>query len=135
MAEATPALLVSAVPRGYGAARMPRALARAGFTVTLLAPRSSLAGKSGFVSRVGHLPDGATARQWLYAFGAAVRASAPRGVRPRRTASASRRLAAVRRDAAITSSSDGSSPPATRAAHNSITSRVLPEPGAPKTAA
>jgi hypothetical protein len=78
----TPALLVSAVPRGYGAARMPRALARAGFTVTLLTPRNSLAEKSGFVNRVGHLPDGATARQWLYSFGAAVKASSPRLVVP-----------------------------------------------------
>jgi hypothetical protein len=78
----TSVLLVSAVPRGFGAARMPWALARAGFTVTLLAPPHSLAEKSGFVSRVGHLPDNATARQWLYAFGAAVRASAPRLVVP-----------------------------------------------------
>jgi hypothetical protein len=61
---------------------MPRALARAGFTVTLLTPRDSLAEKSGFVSRVGHMPDGATARQWLYAFGAAVKASSPRLVVP-----------------------------------------------------
>jgi hypothetical protein len=78
----TSALLVCAVPRGYGAARMPWALAKAGFTVTLLAPPNSLAEKSGFVSRVGRVPDGATTRQWLYAFAAAVRASAPRLVVP-----------------------------------------------------
>jgi hypothetical protein len=61
----------------HAAARMPRALAHAGFDVALLAPRDSLAEKSRHVGRVGHLPADATAGQWLFAFAAMAKAVAP----------------------------------------------------------
>src|SRR5512137_2641184 len=78
----TPALLVSTGTRWYGTARIPCALAKAGFEVTLLTPRDTLAEKSPFLARVGHLPDDATVRQWLYAFAATVKATSPRLVIP-----------------------------------------------------
>ncbi len=78
----TPALLVSTGTRWYGTARIPCALAKAGFDVTLLTPRNTLADKSPFLARVGHLPDDATVRQWLYAFAATVKATSPRLVIP-----------------------------------------------------
>jgi len=78
----TPALLVSTGTRWYGTARIPYALAKAGFDVTLLTPPGTLAEKSSFLARVGHLPDDATVRQWLYAFAATVKATSPRLVIP-----------------------------------------------------
>lgn len=75
-------LLVSTATRWFGTARMPRVLARAGFDVALLAPRGSLAEKSRFVARVGHLPDSATPKDWIYAFAATVKATLPRVVIP-----------------------------------------------------
>ena len=75
-------LLASTATRWYGTARMPRTLAHAGFDVALLAPRGSLAEKSRFVGRIGHLPDNATPRDWIYAFAATVKATAPRVVIP-----------------------------------------------------
>jgi hypothetical protein len=77
-----PVLLVSTATRWIGTARIPSALAKAGFGVSLLTPRDSLAEKSRFVSRVDYLPDSATAAQWVRAFAAAVGASAPRIVLP-----------------------------------------------------
>jgi len=79
---AVPVLLVSAATRCYGTARAPRALAKAGFDVTLLAPRSSLAETSRFVTRVAYLPDEATTIQWIHAFAATVRAASPSLVVP-----------------------------------------------------
>lgn len=77
-----PVLLVSTATRWLGTARVPWALAKAGFDVALLTPRNSLAEKSRFVSKVDHLPDNATVSQWVTAFAAAVRATAPRIVLP-----------------------------------------------------
>jgi predicted ATP-grasp superfamily ATP-dependent carboligase len=77
-----PLLLVATASRWFGAARVPRALANAGFEVTLLAPRGSLAEQSAFVSKVGHLPDNATPMQWVFAFAASVRGTSPRFVVP-----------------------------------------------------
>jgi len=73
-----PVLLIATATRWFGAARVPRSLANAGFEVTLLAPRGSLAEHSGFVSKVGHLPDNATPMQWVFAFAASVSAIRPR---------------------------------------------------------
>lgn len=73
-----PVLLVSTATRWVGTARIPRALAAAGFDVSLLAPRESLAEKSRFVGRVGHLPDDANLTQWTFALAAMVTATAPR---------------------------------------------------------
>lgn len=75
-------LLVSTATRWFGTARMPRALVHAGFDVALLAPKGSLAEKSRFVGRVGHLPDNATPRDWIYTFAATAKATAPRIVIP-----------------------------------------------------
>jgi predicted ATP-grasp superfamily ATP-dependent carboligase len=75
-------LLVSTATHWFGTARMPRAFDRAGFDVTLLAPKGSLAEKSRFVRKVGHLPENATPREWIYAFAATVKATAPRIVIP-----------------------------------------------------
>ena len=78
----TSLLLVSTNTRWYGPARIPRSLDDAGFEVSLLAPAGSLAEKSRFIARVGHLPDGATVGQWIFAFAAMVKACAPKLVVP-----------------------------------------------------
>ncbi len=78
----TPILLVATATQWLGAARIPRPLVEAGFEVALLAPKNSLAEKSRFVGRVGHLPDNATPREWLYALAAMVKASSPRIIIP-----------------------------------------------------
>jgi predicted ATP-grasp superfamily ATP-dependent carboligase len=75
---ATPALLISTVPRWIGTARVPERLAKAGFSVSLLTPKNTLAEASRFVGEVRHLPDAATTLQWLSAFSATVDALAPR---------------------------------------------------------
>ncbi len=79
---ATPILLLSTATRWLGTARIPRSLARAGFDVALLAPRDSLAEKSRYVAKVGHLPDDAGPRQWRSAFAAMVAAHRPSIVAP-----------------------------------------------------
>jgi biotin carboxylase len=82
MTAAVPVLLVSTASRWYGTARTPRALARAGFEVTLLAPRDSLAACSRYVARVAYLPDRATPLDWIHAVAATVRAVSPVQIRP-----------------------------------------------------
>ena len=77
-----PVLLVSTGTMWVGTARFPRALARAGFEVALLGPRGALAEKSRFVHKIGHLPEAATAAQWVYAFAAMVKGVAPAIVLP-----------------------------------------------------
>jgi predicted ATP-grasp superfamily ATP-dependent carboligase len=77
-----PILLVATATTWLGTARLPRALARAGFDVALLAPANSLAEKSRYVARLGRLPDNATPLQWVYAFAAMVKATSPRIVVP-----------------------------------------------------
>ena len=78
----TVVLLVATATRWLGTARIPRPLAAAGFDVALLTPRNSIAEKSGFISRIGHVPDHATPMQWLFAFAAMVKATSPRLVVP-----------------------------------------------------
>jgi predicted ATP-grasp superfamily ATP-dependent carboligase len=75
-------LLVATTLTWLGPARLPKALAAAGFTVALLAPRDALAGKSRFVARNEVLPDGATRQQWVDAFAEAVAKAPPRLVIP-----------------------------------------------------
>ncbi len=77
-----PVLLVSTTTRWFGTARVPWALANAGFDVALLTPQGSLAEKSRFVAKIGHLPDNASVMQWVFAFAAMVKATAPRLVLP-----------------------------------------------------
>jgi hypothetical protein len=82
MTAAVPVLLVSTVARWLATARAPRMLAKAGFEVTLLTPRNSLAESSRFVTRVAHLPVDSTTSQWIHAFAATVKASSPAIVVP-----------------------------------------------------
>ena len=79
---AVPVLLVSTATRWYGTARTPRALSKAGFDVTLLTPRESLAETSRFVNRVAYLPEHATPLEWIHAVAATVRAVSPRQMMP-----------------------------------------------------
>ena len=79
---ATNVLLVATATQWYGAARMTRCLAEAGFIVSLLTPANSPSEKSRFLTKVGHLPANATSRDWVYAFAAMVKATAPRVVLP-----------------------------------------------------
>ncbi len=78
----TAALLVAATANWIGPARMPKALAEAGFDVHLLAPRDSLIGKSRFLLSTRHLPPDANAMQWVDALASAVAASSPRILLP-----------------------------------------------------
>ena len=82
MTAAVPVLLVSTATRWYGTARTPRALTQAGFEVTLLTPRNSLAESSRFVARVAYLPDQTTPLDWIHAVAATVRAVSPAQVMP-----------------------------------------------------
>jgi hypothetical protein len=75
-------LLVATATKWLGTARMPRDLAKAGWSVALLAPKGSLAEHSRYVQKIGYLPDDATPRQWLHAFAAMVKGCAPRLVAP-----------------------------------------------------
>jgi len=75
-------LLISTAMHALGQARMSRSLAMAGFEVSLLAPRGSLAEKSRFAKKIGQLPENATAEQWIHAFAATVQATAPALVLP-----------------------------------------------------
>ena len=77
-----PALLVSTATRWIGTARIPAALAQAGFSVALLTPRNSLAERSRHVTNVGYLPDDATVAQWVAAFAEIAAATQPRIVLP-----------------------------------------------------
>jgi predicted ATP-grasp superfamily ATP-dependent carboligase len=78
----TNTLLVATATQWHGAARMARCLAEAGFTVSLLTPQNSPSEKSRFVTKVGHLGPDTTWHQWVHAFAAMVRATAPRVVLP-----------------------------------------------------
>ena len=82
MASSLHVLLVATATRWPGTARIPRGFANAGFTVHLLTPRNSLAEKSGFITKIGFLPDQATPMQWAHAFAATVTATSPRLVVP-----------------------------------------------------
>ncbi|HSQ81801.1 MAG TPA: hypothetical protein VLU54_11815, partial [Casimicrobiaceae bacterium] len=61
-------LLVSTATQYIGTARMPAALANAGFEVSLLTPEHSLAANSRYVRRCGFLPANASPMRWLAAF-------------------------------------------------------------------
>jgi predicted ATP-grasp superfamily ATP-dependent carboligase len=75
-------LLVSTASRWLGTARMPRSLARAGFEVSLLAPRGSLALHSRFVARSSVLRDESTPMQWLLSLVGMITEVGPRLVVP-----------------------------------------------------
>jgi hypothetical protein len=75
-------LLLSTTASWLAQARMPRALASAGFRVSLLAPPDSIGVKSRFVARRDLLPEDANRAGWEIAFAAAVEAVGPRLVIP-----------------------------------------------------
>jgi hypothetical protein len=72
-----PALLVTCEAEWLAPIRMPAALHRAGFEVTLLAPPGALAAHSRHVAQSRLLPENATAQEWLFALVAAVEATVP----------------------------------------------------------
>lgn len=74
----TPVLLVAIDPGWYGTVRIPRALAQAGFEVTLFSPPGALVDLSRYVTKKVHLAHPLTPLQWVYAFADAVRATSPR---------------------------------------------------------
>ena len=78
----TPLLMVATATEWLGAARMPRNLANAGFAVSLLVPRGSIAEKSRFLLNIGHLPANATPAAWVEAFTSMVESTSPRLVLP-----------------------------------------------------
>jgi hypothetical protein len=78
----TPLLMVATATQWLGAARMPRNLANAGFAVSLLVPRGSVAEESRFLVNIGHLPANATPAAWVEAFTAMVESTSPRLVLP-----------------------------------------------------
>jgi Carbamoyl-phosphate synthase L chain, ATP binding domain len=71
-------LLLSTASRWHGTARMPRMLARAGFEVSLLTPKDSLAEKSRYVSRVGLISATTTPMEWLFTMMQFVEVVSPR---------------------------------------------------------
>ena len=77
-----PVLLVSTTTTWLGTARIPRVLADAGFDVSLLTPRRSLAEASRYVAHLRHIDDRTTRAQWFAAFAGMVDATAPRLVVP-----------------------------------------------------
>ncbi len=72
-----PALLVTCESEWLAPIRMPAALHRGGFDVTLLVPSGALAAHSRHVTRSRLLPENASAQEWLFALIAAVEAVAP----------------------------------------------------------
>lgn len=77
-----PVLLACALPNWIGTARLPSALARAQFAVTLLAPRDALVTRSRFVDRQVLLRDGWARWGWIEGLRAAIDAGGPRLVIP-----------------------------------------------------
>ena len=78
----TSVLLLSAATHWFAQARMPRCLARAGFAVSVLAPRGSLAEKSRFVKKIGAIPENTTSAQWMQAFAGMANSASPTLVLP-----------------------------------------------------
>lgn len=76
------ALVVTMGMDAIAPARMPRELQRAGFSVTLLAPRGSFASHTGFVDRLGLYPDRVSLHEWIFSLAAAVRAVKPVWILP-----------------------------------------------------
>jgi len=73
----TPVLLVAIGRQWIGTARIPRALAKAGFEVSLLTPVGSLAEHSAYVGRIDLLPEVFTPLDWVRAFAKVVRETRP----------------------------------------------------------
>jgi predicted ATP-grasp superfamily ATP-dependent carboligase len=74
----TPVLLVSTATQYIGTARIPAALAKAGFEVSLLTPRGTLAAQSRYVAHCRYIADDSTPAQWLAQFTELVEGTSPR---------------------------------------------------------
>jgi len=72
-----PLLLVATATEWAGPARLPRELVRAGFDVSVLAPRHALVAKSRYAGAVTYLSDAATPMQWAYMLAASLGARTP----------------------------------------------------------
>ncbi len=77
-----PVLLAATATKWAGPARLPRELARAGFDVSVLAPRGALVTESRYVAGVTYLPEAATPMQWAYMLAASLGERAPRLIVP-----------------------------------------------------
>jgi len=77
-----PLLLVATATEWAGPARLPRELVRAGFDVSVLAPKRALLAKSRYAGAVTYLPDAATPMQWAYMLAASLGARTPRLIVP-----------------------------------------------------
>lgn len=77
-----PVLLAATATRWAGPARLPRELVRAGFDVSVLAPKGALLAESKYVGAVTRVPDAATPMQWAYMLAADVEQRAPRLIVP-----------------------------------------------------
>ncbi|MEP6998421.1 MAG: ATP-grasp domain-containing protein [Betaproteobacteria bacterium] len=75
-------MLVATATKWAGPARLPRELVRAGFDVSVLAPKDALVAKSRYVGAVTHLPDAATPMHWAYMLAASFGEHAPRLIVP-----------------------------------------------------
>jgi predicted ATP-grasp superfamily ATP-dependent carboligase len=74
--------LVATATEWAGPARLPRELVRAGFDVSVLAPRHALVAKSRYAGAVTYLSDAATPMQWAYMLAASLGARTPRLIVP-----------------------------------------------------
>jgi len=77
-----PVLIVTCEATWLAPIRMPGALARAGFDVTLVAPAGALAARSRHVRHSRTLPEDANAQSWLMTLVAAIEATRPAIVLP-----------------------------------------------------
>lgn len=77
-----PVLLAATSTKWSSPAQLPRELVRAGFDVSLLAPKEALVAKSRHVASVTYLPDTATPMQWAYMLAATVDQRTPRLIVP-----------------------------------------------------
>jgi predicted ATP-grasp superfamily ATP-dependent carboligase len=75
-------LLVATATEWAGPARLPRELVRAGFDVSVFAPKRALVAKSRYAGAVTHLPDAATPMQWAYMLAASLGEHTPRLIVP-----------------------------------------------------
>jgi predicted ATP-grasp superfamily ATP-dependent carboligase len=74
--------LAATATKWAGPARLPRELVRAGFEVSVLAPKAALVAQSRYVAAVTHLPDAATPMQWVYMLAASIGERPPRLIVP-----------------------------------------------------
>jgi hypothetical protein len=73
-----PAVLIVTMGTDYVApARMPRELTRAGFAVTLIAPKGALATTTEYVESVGYFPENPTMHEWVQVLAGAMRRIRP----------------------------------------------------------